>query len=122
VNSRPNSSRVWGVPSVRRRPGGFRGRGEVTCSRGTAGWSRDGAFGRFAGAPEAVRDQTPHVETSVAGSVDSTAPPVIRALAQLSATLIMLATAGEVGHARAVHEAIGELLPPLEGSRSAEQR
>jgi hypothetical protein len=68
-----------------------------------------------------VRDQTPHVETSVADSVDSTAPPVVRALAQLSATLIMLASAGEVGHARVVHEAIGRLLPPLEGSRNAER-
>lgn len=68
-----------------------------------------------------VRDQTSHVETSVADSVDSTASPVLRALAQLSGTLIMLAGAGEVGHARVVHEAIGKLLPGLEGSRTAER-
>jgi hypothetical protein len=67
-----------------------------------------------------VRDETPHVETSVADSVDSTAPPVVRALAQLSATLIMLASAGEVGHARVVHDAIGKLLALQSGSRTAE--
>ena len=44
-------------------------------------------------------------------------PPVIRALAQLSATLIMLASAGGAEHARVVHEAMGKLLPPFEGSR-----
>jgi hypothetical protein len=68
-----------------------------------------------------VRDQTPHVETSAADSVDSTVPPVVRALAQLSGTLIMLANAGEVGHARVVHDAIGKLLAPLEGSHTAER-
>jgi hypothetical protein len=57
-----------------------------------------------------VRDQTLHVETSVADSVDSTAPPVVRALVQLSDTLIMLAGAGEMGSARLVHEVIGKLL------------
>jgi dihydropteroate synthase len=70
---------------------------------------------------EAIRDQTPHVETSVADSVDSTAPPVVRALVQLSATLIMLVSAGEVGHALAVHHAIGKLLTSLEGSRTADR-
>jgi hypothetical protein len=70
---------------------------------------------------ETVRDQTPHVETSVADSVDSTASPVVRALAQLSGTLLMLANAGEVGHARVVHDAIGKLLAPQEGSRTGER-
>jgi hypothetical protein len=42
-------------------------------------------------------------------------------MAQLSATLIMLASAGEVGHARVVHEVIGKLLAPHEGSRTAER-
>jgi hypothetical protein len=68
-----------------------------------------------------ARDQTPRLETSVADSVDSTAPPLLRALAQLSDTLVMLAGAGEVGHARVVHEAMGKLLPYLEGSRNAER-
>jgi len=67
-----------------------------------------------------VRDQRPPLETSVTDSVDSTAPPVVRALAQLSGTLIMLAGAGEVGRARVVHDAIGKLLAPPEGSRTAE--
>jgi hypothetical protein len=66
-----------------------------------------------------VRDQRPPLETSIADSVDSTAPSVVRALAQLSGTLIMLAGAGEVGRARVVHEAIGKLLAPPEGSRTA---
>lgn len=60
------------------------------------------------------RDQTAPLETSVTDSVDSTAPPILRALAQLSGTLLMLAGAGEVGHARAVHEVIGKLLGPQE--------
>ena len=64
---------------------------------------------------ETVRDQRQPLETSVADSVNSTAPPIIRALAQLSGTLLMLVGAGEVGHARVVHDAIGKLLTPLEG-------
>jgi hypothetical protein len=36
-----------------------------------------------------VRDQTPHVETAVANLADSTEPPVVRALAQLSRTLLI---------------------------------
>lgn len=67
-----------------------------------------------------VRDQTQHLETSVADSVDSTAPPILRALAQLSGTLLMLTEAGEVGHARVVHEAIGKLLPSRKGSQTEE--
>jgi hypothetical protein len=70
---------------------------------------------------ETVRDQRPRLETSVADSVDSIAPPVVRALAELSGTLIMLAGAGEVGPARVVHDAIGKLLAPQEGSRTAER-
>ena len=70
---------------------------------------------------ETVRDQRPPLETSVADSVDSTAPPVVRALAQLSGTLIMLADAGEIEHAQAVHEVIGKLLVPQE-PRAAEHR
>jgi hypothetical protein len=38
--------------------------------------------------------------------------PVVRALAQLSETMIMLADAGELGYARAIHEVIGRLLLP----------
>jgi hypothetical protein len=67
-----------------------------------------------------VRDQTPHVETSVADSVDSTAPAVVRALVQLSETMIMLAGAGEVAHARAVHEMIGRLLTTPDEAESTE--
>ena len=62
-----------------------------------------------------VRDQRPPFETSVADSVGSTAPAVVRALVQLSGTLLMLVGAGEVGHARVVHDTIGKLLTPLEG-------
>ncbi|MCK6588523.1 MAG: hypothetical protein L6Q76_13170 [Polyangiaceae bacterium] len=68
-----------------------------------------------------VRDQTAPFATSVADSVDRTAPPVVRALAQLSDTLLMLAGAGEVEQARVVHEAIGKLLTSPEGSRTAER-
>jgi hypothetical protein len=63
---------------------------------------------------ETAGDQTAPLEASVTDSVNSTAPLVVRALAQLSGTLIMLAEAGEVGHARAVHDAIGKLLAPQE--------
>jgi len=49
----------------------------------------------------------------------SSAAPVLQALAQLSGTMIMLAGEGEMGHARAVQEAIGRLLTPSSESLEA---
>jgi len=66
-----------------------------------------------------VRDQTPHLATIGANSSASSAAPVLRALAQLSETMIMLAGEGEMGHARAVHEAIGRLLTSSSDSPEA---
>jgi hypothetical protein len=59
---------------------------------------------------ETADDQTPHLATIRAKSGASSAPPFLRALAQLSTTMIMLAGAGELGYARAVHEMMGKLL------------
>lgn len=59
-----------------------------------------------------IRDQTPHLATAGANSSASSAAPVLRALAQLSETMSMLAGEGEMAHARVVHEAIGRLLTP----------
>ena len=61
---------------------------------------------------ETAGDQTPHLTTIRANSGASSAPHILCALAQLSETMIMLADKGELGHARAVHEAIGKLLTP----------
>ena len=61
---------------------------------------------------ETVGDKTPHLATVGANSSASSAAPVLRALAQLSETMIMLAGEGEMGHARVVHEATGRLLTP----------
>jgi hypothetical protein len=74
------------------------------------------------GDSETARDQTAPLATSRANSGASSAPPVLQALAQLSETMIMLASEGELGHARAVHEAIGKLLTPSDeppGARRA---
>jgi hypothetical protein len=59
---------------------------------------------------ETAGDQTAPFETPGADSGDSSASPILRALVHLSETMIMLASEGELGHARAVHEAIGQLL------------
>jgi hypothetical protein len=59
---------------------------------------------------EAAGDQTAPVATIGANSSANSPLPVLRALAQLSETMIMLVCEGEMGHARAVHEAIGKLL------------
>jgi hypothetical protein len=59
---------------------------------------------------ETAGDQTAPIATSRANSGASSAPPVLQALAQLSETMIMLVGEGELGYARAVHEAIGRLL------------
>jgi hypothetical protein len=56
---------------------------------------------------EAARDQTALLATSAANSRASSAPLVLQALAQLSKTMIILASEGELGGARTVHEAIG---------------
>ena len=61
---------------------------------------------------ETAGDQTRHLATIRANSGASSVAPGLRALAQLSETMIMLACEGEMGHARAVHEAIGRLLIP----------
>lgn len=64
------------------------------------------------GDPETAHDQTAPLATIRANSGASSAAPLLRALAQLSKTMIMLAGEGEMGHARAVHEATGRLLTP----------
>jgi hypothetical protein len=61
---------------------------------------------------EAAGDQTALLATVGANSGASSAVAVLRALAQLSETMIMLAGEGQMGHARAVHDAIGRLLTP----------
>ena len=61
---------------------------------------------------ETAGDQTATLATVGAKSRARSATPILRALAQLSETMIMLAGEGEMGHARAVHEAIGRLLTP----------
>ena len=61
---------------------------------------------------ETADDQTVPLATVGANSSASSAAPVLRALAQLSETMIMLVGEGEMGLARAVHEAIGGLLNP----------
>jgi hypothetical protein len=69
-----------------------------------------------------TRDQTARLATSRANSDVSSGAPVLRALAQLSETMNVLVGEGELGHARAVHEAIGKLLTssnePLEARRT----
>jgi hypothetical protein len=62
------------------------------------------------------RDQTAPLATIGANSSASSATPILQALAQLSETMIMLTGAGELGHARAVHEAIGKLLIRRDGT------
>ena len=69
---------------------------------------------------ETVREQRPPLETSVTDSVGSMAPAFVRALVHLYETMIMLAGAGEVAHARAVHEMIGRLLTTPDESASTE--
>jgi len=59
---------------------------------------------------EAAGDQTASLATIGANSSARSTAPILRALAQLSETMIMLVGEGEMGHARAVHEAIGRLL------------
>jgi hypothetical protein len=69
---------------------------------------------------ETAGDQTAPLATIRANSGASSATPVLRALTQLSETMIMLVGEGEMGHARAVHEAIRRLLTPsseLPGAR-----
>jgi hypothetical protein len=61
---------------------------------------------------DAAGDQTAPLATIRANSGATSATTVLRALAQLSETMIMLASEGEMGHAQAVHEAIGRLLTP----------
>jgi hypothetical protein len=70
-----------------------------------------------------VGDQTAPLATIGANSSASSATPILQALAQLSGTMIMLTEAGELGFARAVHEAIGKVLIPGEarqGERAGE--
>jgi hypothetical protein len=69
---------------------------------------------------ETAGDQTAPLATCGADSGASSSTPVLQALAQLSETMIMLVSAGEVGYARAIHEAIGRLLLPDDG-RAAER-
>ena len=59
-----------------------------------------------------ARDQTAPLATSGANSGASSVPHILCELAQLSETMIMLADKWELGHARAIHEAIGKLLTP----------
>jgi hypothetical protein len=61
---------------------------------------------------EAAGDQTFSLATIRADSGASSGAAVLHALAQLCETMVMLVGEGEMGHARAVHEAIGRLLIP----------
>lgn len=56
---------------------------------------------------EAAGDQTVPLATICADSGASSGAAVLHALAQLCETMVMLVGEGEMGHARAVHEAIG---------------
>jgi hypothetical protein len=77
---------------------------EVSSGREESGLVASGRNLEIAG------DQTAPLATIGANSGASSAAPVLQAVAQLSGTMLMLTEAGELGFARAVHEAIGKLL------------
>lgn len=62
-----------------------------------------------------ARDQTGPLATVGANSSARSGAPILQAVAQLSETMIMLTEAGELGLARAVHEAIGKMLIRSDG-------
>jgi hypothetical protein len=68
---------------------------------------------------EAAGDQTVSLATIRADSGASSGAAVLHALAQLCETMVTLVGEGEMGYARAVHEAIGRLLTPSIDSTEA---
>jgi len=69
-----------------------------------------------------VRDQTAPLATVGANSSARSTAPVMQALAQLSGTMLMLAEADELDHARAIHETIGRLLSAVSDGRPTARR